>query len=147
MFSLRENSSRSPYAPVGRGKERQKSSKRGGMEAVNVKKKKGGRPKKSVIRERTTGIRFSKTEHFIVQEKAKTAGLKLTTYIRQTAIEGRVQTRLTEEEKLFVRQLVGLSNNINQIARACHAEGALRAMIYFDQIRTQIDQLLKSLKL
>ena len=90
------------------------------MEAVKVKKKKGGRPKKSVIRERTTGIRFSKTEHFIIQEKAKKAGLRLTTYIRQTAIESKVKTRMTEEEKIFIRQLIGLSNNINQIARVCH---------------------------
>ena len=147
VFSLRENSSRSPYAPVGRGKERYKISKRCGMEAVKVKKKKGGRPKKSVIRERTTGIRFSKTEHFIIQEKAKKAGLRLTTYIRQTAIESKVKTRMTEEEKIFIRQLIGLSNNINQIARVCHTEGVLRAMAYFEQIRIKIDQLLKNLKL
>jgi hypothetical protein len=71
----------------------------------------------------------------------------LTTYIRQTAIEGRVQTRLTEEEKLFVRQLIGFSNNVNQIAKTCHAEGVLRAMAYFERLKVQIDQLLKDLKL
>jgi hypothetical protein len=117
------------------------------METVKKRKKKVGRPKKSVVRERTTGIRFSKTEHFIVQEKARKAGLRLTTYIRQTAIEAQVQTRLTEEERHFVRQLIGFSNNINQIAKACHQEGVLRAMAYFDRLRIQIDQLLKKLKL
>lgn len=117
------------------------------METMNKKKKKGGRPKKLIVRERTTGIRFSKTEHFIVQEKAKKAGLKLTTYIRQSAIESKITSRLTEEERLFVRQLIGFSNNINQIAKACHEEGVMRAMVYFDRIRIQIDQLLKNLKL
>jgi Bacterial mobilisation protein (MobC) len=117
------------------------------MEGVKEKKKKGGRPKKTVKRERTTGIRFSKTEHFIVEEKAKKAGLKLTAYIRQSAIESKITTRLTEEERLFVRQLIGFSNNINQIARACHEEGVLRAMAYFDRLRIQIDQLIKNLKL
>ena len=109
--------------------------------------KKGGRPKKTVVRARTTGIRFSRTEHFIVQDKARKAGLKLTTYIRQTAIDAEVQTRLTEEELMFVRQLIGFSNNINQIAKACHEEGVLRAMAYFDRLRIQIDELLKNLKL
>src|ERR1035438_9469122 len=104
------------------------------MEQVKVKKKKGGRPKKTAVRERTTGIRFSKPEHFIVQEKARKAGLRLTTYIRQTAIDAQVKTRLTEEERMFVRQLIGFSNNINQIAKACHEEGVLRAMAYFDRI-------------
>jgi len=117
------------------------------MEPVKERNKKGGRPKKAVIRTRTTGIRFSNTELFIIREKARTAGLNLTTYIRQAAIEAKVQTRLTAEERLFVRQLIGFSNNINQIARACHQEGVLRAMRYFENFRIQIDQLLKNLKL
>lgn len=117
------------------------------MEEVKGKKKEGGRPKKTVVREKTTGIRFSKTEHFIVREKARKAGLRLTTYIRQTALDAHVQTRLTEEERMFVRQLIGFSNNINQIAKACHEEGVLRAMAYFDRLRIQIDELLKNLKL
>ncbi len=117
------------------------------METVKEGTKKGGRPKKAVIRTRTTGIRFSHTELFIVREKAKTAGLNLTAYIRQVAVETKVQTRMTAEERLFVRQLIGFSNNINQIARACHQEGVLKALLYFENFRIQIDQLLKNLKL
>ncbi len=116
------------------------------MDFVKVNSKKGGRPKKAVVRERTTGIRLSKTEHFIVQEKARKAGLRLTTYIRQTAVEGRVQTRLTTEEQGFVRQLIGFSNNINQIARACHQEGVLKGLRYFEEIGAKIDQILRRLK-
>jgi hypothetical protein len=116
------------------------------MESVKDRKRSGGRPKKPVIRERTTGIRFSKTEHFIVQEKAKKAGLRLTSYIRQSAIEAKVQTRLTQDEQGFVRQLIGFSNNINQIARACHQEGVLKGFQYFEWIGTRIDQILKKLK-
>jgi Bacterial mobilisation protein (MobC) len=117
------------------------------MDTVKEGTKKGGRPKKAVIRTRTTGIRFSNTEHFIVREKARAAGLNLTTYIRHAAVEAKVQTRLTAEERLFVRQLIGFSNNINQIARACHQEGVLKALRYFENFRLQIDQLLKNLKL
>jgi Bacterial mobilisation protein (MobC) len=117
------------------------------MEPVKKGTKKSGRPKKAVVRTRTTGIRFSTLEHFIVREKARTAGLNLTTYIRQAAVEAKVQTRLTAEEQLLVRQLVGFSNNINQIARACHQEGVLKALLYFENFRIQIDQLLKNLKI
>jgi len=117
------------------------------MIPVNEGTKKGGRPKKAIVRTRTTGIRFSTLEHFVVREKARTAGLNLTTYIRQAAVESKVQTRLTAEERLFVRQLVGFSNNINQIARACHQEGVLKALHYFENFRIQIDELLKNLKL
>ncbi len=117
------------------------------MEPVKERNKKGGRPKKSVIRTRTTGIRFTNTELFVVREKARMAGLNLTTYIRQSALEAKVQTRLTAEERLFVRQLIGFSNNINQIARACYQEGVLKALLYFENIRIKIDTLLKKLKL
>lgn len=107
---------------------------------------KGGRPKKLVRRERTTGIRFTKTEHFIVKEKASKAGLKMTAYVRQMAINGMVKSRLTEDESRFVRQLVGMSNNINQLTKSCHEEGMLKAMMYFERYRNQIDYLLQKLR-
>ena len=116
------------------------------MEQEINKTKKGGRPKKTVVRDRTTGIRFSKTEYFIVQEKAKQAGLKMTVYIRQSAIEAKIISRLSMAEKLIIRDLIGQSNNINQIARACHREGVLRALLYFENFRSKIDQILQKLK-
>ena len=115
------------------------------MEGCNERKK-GGRPKKAVIRKRTTGIRFSAIEYMIVRAKARKAGVRITTYIRQTVVDGEVKTRLTDEEKLFMRQLIGISNNINQVARLCHEQGVLRALLYFDQFKDQIDQLLEKLK-
>jgi len=117
-------------------------------EKIEIKnpKSKGGRPKQPATRQRTTGIRFSKAEHFVVSEKATKAGLKLTTYIREMAINGEVKNRLTEEERMFVRQLIGMSNNLNQVAKACHEEGVLSALRYFEGYRNQLDQLLKRLK-
>jgi hypothetical protein len=58
------------------------------MSVMKQEKKKPGRPKKAVTRQRTTGIRFTKAEHFVITQKAKKAGLKLTTYIREIAING-----------------------------------------------------------
>jgi uncharacterized protein YmfQ (DUF2313 family) len=116
------------------------------MEDVKTRSGKGGRPKKKVVKERTTGIRFSNTEYFIITDKAKKAGMKITSYIRQCAIESKLTTRLNDEERHFVRQLIGLSNNINQVARACHQEGILKGFKYFEQFRSQIDEILKKLK-
>lgn len=116
------------------------------METVKEKNTKGGRPKKLVKRERTTGVRFTKLEHFIVREKASKAGLKLTAYVRQMAIHGMVKTRLTEEESCFVRQLIGMSSNLNQLTKNAHQEGMLKTMIYFERYRNQIDELLQKLR-
>jgi hypothetical protein len=116
------------------------------MEQEISKPKKGGRPKKTVVRDRTTGIRFSKTEYFIVKQKAKKAGLKMTTYIRKSAIESKIISRLTLDEKFAIQNLIGQSRNINQIAKACHTEGLLTALRYFENFRSKIDQILLKLK-
>lgn len=122
------------------------SKKGGNMTEVKKEKKKPGRPKKAVTRQRTTGIRFTKAEHYVIKHKAQLVGLKLTAYIRQMAVEGQVITRLNEEETSFIRHLIGISNNINQVAKACHEQGTLRAVQYFEEYRNRIDALLKKLR-
>jgi hypothetical protein len=105
-----------------------------------------GRPKKAVKKEIITGTRFSKIEHFIVRQKASKAGLKLTEYIRTMAIKGDVKSRMSEEDRHFVRQLIGMANNLNQLTKLAHQQGIMRALLYFEKYRNQIDELLKALK-
>lgn len=116
------------------------------MERVQAKKKKAGRRKKEVKKEIRAAVRFTKTEYFIVKEKAAIAGISVSKYIRRVAINEQIRVRLTEEETKISRHLVGISNNLNQIAKACHDEGVLKAMAYFQNYRNLIDALLKKLK-
>ena len=71
-------------------------------------KHRGGRPKKSVKKEIIRSIRFSKTEDFIVKQNALKAGIKITAYIRQIALKGKIISRLNEEERQIARQLIGM---------------------------------------
>lgn len=116
------------------------------METVRKKKKKAGRPAKIIKREVRASVRFTKTEYFIIREKAAKAGVKVSEYIRQTAINANIKTRLSPEEREFAKQLIGMSNNINQLAKACHQEGLLQAMVYFENYRNHLDDILKKLK-
>ena len=116
------------------------------MENRLVKTKRPGRPRQPETKSVIVGIRLSMAERTIVGSKAQLAGVRLTTYIRQVILEGRVKQRLTEEERTFVRQLVGMSNNINQIAKACHENGLMRALAYFEKLRAKIDGVLDKLK-
>ena len=115
------------------------------METVKEKQKKPGRPVKTVRKEVRTTIRFTRSEYFIVKEKAIKAGIKPSVYLRQLGIKGGIVSRLTVEERHFVRQLIGMANNLNQLAKACHQEGVLRAMLYFENYRKELDELLKKL--
>src|SRR5665213_861627 len=116
------------------------------METVSKKLKKAGRPVKAIKMEIRACVRFTKYEYYIVREKAAQAGLNASVYIRHTSIQGKTKPRLSEEEYHFVRQLIGMSNNINQVAKVCHREGLYEAMKYFEDYRNLLDSILKKLK-
>jgi hypothetical protein len=42
--------------------------------------------------------------------------------------------------------LIGMSNNMNQVAKVCHRDGLFEAMQYFESYRNQIDTVLQNLK-
>src|ERR1700752_2172057 len=102
------------------------------METASMKRKKVGRPAKSIRKEVRACVRFTRPEYSIMKEKATKAGVKASAYIRQVAIYATVTGRLTDEDRQFVRKLIGMANNLNQLAKSCHQEGALRAMMYFE---------------
>ena len=114
-------------------------------EIITIKHK-NGRPKKAVRKDIVRSIRFSKTEYFIVKQHASKSGLKITVYIRQMALEGKVISRLNEEERQFVRQLIGMANNLNQLTKKGHQEGFITAVLMFEKYKNIIDELLDKLK-
>ena len=116
------------------------------METVNKKENKAGRPVKTIRKEVRACVRFTKYEYFIIKEKAAQAGVKASVYIRQTAIQSQIVSRLTDEQLQFVRQLIGMSANINQVAKVCHRDGLYEAMLYFENYQNAIDTILSILK-
>ncbi len=77
----------------------------------------GGRPIKSSKRDVLKGIRFTKTEYKTLEQKAAAAGVPVTAYIRQICLHGKVIQKMDEEERAFVRQLIGMANNLNQLTK------------------------------
>ena len=114
-------------------------------EAIKIKQK-NGRPKKAVKKEIVRSVRFSKTEYFIVKQHASKWGLKITVYIRQMALQGQIIARLSEEERQFVRQLIGMANNLNQLTKMGHQEGFITSVLMFEKYKNVIDELLEKLK-
>lgn len=107
---------------------------------------KAGRPVSPVKREVRAAIRFTRSEYFILNEKAKAAGLTASEYIRQNAINGQVKSRLTVEERQFVRQLIGFANNFNQTVKIFHTEGLYQGMQWFENYRNELDAILEKLR-
>jgi len=115
-------------------------------ETKQYQKKKVGRPVKTSKKEIRACVRYTKLEYFIIKEKAGKANLKVSEYIRQLSIHAKVNARLSAEEQSWIRQLIGMANNLNQLAKACHQQGIAQALIAFESYRTELDQLFKQLK-
>ena len=103
----------------------------------------GGRPKKSVKRETVTGVRFTKAEYYVVKQKASKSGQKISLYIRQMALQGKIIARMSDEERHFVRQLSGMANNLNQLTKKAHQEGLLTAVLMFEKHKELVEGLLE----
>ncbi len=108
--------------------------------------KKGGRPEKTVKKAHFVSIRLSQTERFVLRQKAAAAGRGLATYIREAAISGKVVAHMRKNDLAVIRQLAGMSNNINQLARKANQAGMLAVVAEFIRYRNEIDQLLNQLR-
>jgi hypothetical protein len=111
-----------------------------------MEKHSGGRPRKVTRRESVTGVRYTKAEYFIVKQKANKAGYKITQYIRIMSLKGQVIARLNETEKEMIPQLIGMANNLNQLAKKAHQAGMLTALFHFEKTRDDLDRILNRLK-
>lgn len=88
-------------------------------------------------------VRFSKREYEAVKTLISTSGMSKVALIRDCVLQTKVKPRLTSDEILFMCQLVGMANNLNQLARSAHVkeEIALEAKALLFQMNWVIEKL------
>jgi hypothetical protein len=116
------------------------------MNHEEKKKKKAGRRAKNIKKDINASVRFSSSEYLIIKEKAASCGFSVSNYIRQTSIYSTTTKRLTDEEQQWIRQLVGMANNVNQMAKICHREGLFESITFFEKYRQQLNEIINKLK-
>ena len=110
---------------------------------------KGGRPKKKLSEKRNYSVllKLNTKEYFTLKSKANEAGLNKSEYLRTLIYESQVKARITPEQMNEIRQLTGIANNINQIARRLNTYGISAAPTELKLLRIYVDKHLKDLKL
>ena len=108
-------------------------------------KGRGGRPKKATHLDKFVSVRFSSKEYETVKNKAKEAGIRMSQLVRLSALHAIIKSKVTEEEKVLIRQLTGMAINLNQVAHKGNAEGFTFALITFGQYEDKIRAILKKL--
>lgn len=109
-------------------------------------KKNVGRPALPVKRETPIGVRLTPAERFIILQKAERAGMTLTAYIRQMAIQGKVIARLSDEDRQTLRKLIEMNNEIYKLVELADKEGMLKAIFQFEGLRKRIDDIIDQFK-
>lgn len=104
---------------------------------------KGGRPIKTIKKESGIRVRLSKTERYLISEKAKKAGVKLSDWVRQAAKTAMVTSRFSTDEMSMMRTLTGMANNLNQLTKLAHQQGLLAIQQKCRDLISSIDDVLR----
>jgi len=74
------------------------------------------------------------------------AGITLSEYIRRCIAKSEVKQRLSPEHLGYIRQLSGMANNINQIARRANAAGYAEACRENRNMIERLDKIVKQIE-
>jgi len=83
------------------------------MEKTNEpKKNKGGRPPKSVKRNRVVALKCASYEQTMISARAKKTGLTVSEYLRELGLNGQIVIT----EKVLPREVLSMAGTLNHIA-------------------------------
>ncbi len=78
------------------------------------------RPTKPIKRGERITVRYSKTELKFIEKMVKETGVEKAEFVRGKSLDHEIKPRLTEEQTTAYRQLTGMANNLNQLAKAAN---------------------------
>jgi hypothetical protein len=103
-----------------------------------------GRPTKGAAEKKSykVSLKMATEEYYSLKSKARLAGITMSEYVRYAIIKSEVKQRLSPEYLGYVRQLSGMANNINQIARKANATGYSEAVKEWKERIDLLDNIL-----
>ena len=104
-----------------------------------------GRPTKRATEKKgyKVSLKMATEEYYSLKSKARLAGISLSEYVRSVVKKSEVRQRLSPEHLVYIRQLSGMANNINQIARKANAAGYAEACKEWGNRIDGLDNILK----
>ena len=84
-------------------------------------------------------------EYYSFKSKARLANISMSEFIRQAIQKSEIKQRLSPEHLGYVRQLSGMANNINQIARKANAAGYAQAAKEWEKKIEFLDNVVKQI--
>jgi hypothetical protein len=108
-------------------------------------KNKNGRPVMAAAEKKgyKVSLKMATAEFYSLKAKSQMAKISRSEYIRQCIQSSVVKQRLSSELLGYIRQLCGMANNVNQIARKANAAGYVEAHPDWMRMTDQLDNVIK----
>ena len=109
---------------------------------------KNGSPAKGLSEQKAykVTVKMATENFYTLKAKAKFAGINRCEFIRRCICSGVVQQRLTPELMKHIRQLCGMANNVNQIARTANAAGYFDVHLRCLEMNERLDKVIKRIE-
>ena len=108
-----------------------------------IEQNKRGRPSLDLPRNKQIKGSFTENDYGKILIIANELGLKPGEYISQIALSGRIIDTYSPSQKEAVRKLIGMSNNLNQIAKIANTTGIRLMVIQIDELIQEIGEIIK----
>ena len=107
-----------------------------------------GRPKAGSLRKLTkpVTVKFSKPDYERLLRRSRQANRTLAEYIRDSAFEVQVVAKHSTEEAITMRNLVGMANNLNQLAKLSHQTGFYRTNEMITALLHELKEIMQQYK-
>ncbi len=110
------------------------------------RRNKGGRPRKGAAEKLRYKVSFflQTGDYYALKTKAKSAKLRIAEVVRRAVTGCRIVSRFTPEQIGWMRNLIGMGNNLNQLTKLAHQAGYPEIA---DQNRQVVGEISRTLKL
>lgn len=91
----------------------------------NKRTKRVGRPVKQlgIKKSYSINIRMDTSLYYHLKSQALQANITMSEYARGILLRGHVKQRISKDELALLKKLIGMANNLNQLARSAHVYG------------------------
>lgn len=110
--------------------------------------KQGGRPNKGLaeVLKYKVHARLNAPEYYRLKSLAAQSGVSQSDLMRQLINQGKVVPRFTAEQVDYIRKLIGMANNLNQLAHESHIHGTEPIATICEATAYEVMNLIKQIK-
>ena len=109
----------------------------------NINRNKGGRPSLDLPRIKQIKGSFTENDYGKILILANKLGLKPGEFLSRIAVTGKILDTYSPKQREAVRKLIGMSNNLNQIAKVANTAGIRLMVIQLDELIKEIGHIIE----